>query len=34
MILTVCPNPCIDYTLYIENFKEGKLNRISKKVES
>lgn len=34
MILTVCPNPCIDYTLYIDNFKEGKLNRVGKKVQS
>lgn len=34
MILTVCPNPCIDNTLYINNFREGKLNRVEKKVES
>jgi 1-phosphofructokinase family hexose kinase len=34
MILTVCANPCIDYTLYINDFKENKLNRVIKKVES
>ncbi|MDD4003398.1 MAG: 1-phosphofructokinase family hexose kinase, partial [Clostridia bacterium] len=34
MILTVCPNPCIDYTYYIDDFKAGKLNRVNKKVES
>lgn len=34
MILTVCPNPCIDYTLYVDNFSAGKLNRVNKKVES
>lgn len=34
MILTVCPNPCIDYTLYINDFKENKLNRVIKKTES
>lgn len=34
MILTVCPNPCIDYTLYVENFAACKLNRANRKVES
>ena len=34
MILTVCPNPCIDSTVYIEGFEPGKLNRINKKIIS
>lgn len=34
MILTVCPNPCIDYTLYINDFRSGKLNRVKRKLES
>lgn len=34
MILSVCPNPCIDYTLYVDNFGAGKLNRVNKKIES
>lgn len=34
MILSVCPNPCIDKAVYIEDFKLGALNRISKKVIS
>ena len=34
MILTVCPNPCIDCTLEIEDFKVGRLNRLSDKIEN
>lgn len=34
MILTVCPNPCMDKTVYVEDFKAGTLNRIQKKVIS
>ena len=31
MILTVCPNPCIDYTMELKTLNVGKLNRISGK---
>jgi len=34
MILTVCPNPCIDCTIEIEDFKVGKLNRLDNKIEN
>ena len=34
MILTVCPNPCIDCTIEIEDFKIGKLNRLDNKIEN
>lgn len=34
MILTVCPNPCIDKTVYVDKFQAGSLNRINKKVMS
>ncbi len=33
MILTVCPNPCIDCTLELEKFNVGRLNRIENKIE-
>ena len=34
MILTVCPNPCIDCTLEIEDFRVGRLNRLEDKIEN
>lgn len=34
MILTVCPNPCVDCTIEIENFSVGKLNRLDNKIEN
>ena len=34
MILTVCPNPCIDCTIEIEELKVGKLNRLDSKIEN
>lgn len=34
MILTVCPNPCIDCTIEIEDFKIGRLNRLDNKIEN
>ena len=34
MILTVCPNPCIDCTIEIDDFKVGKLNRLDNKLEN
>ena len=34
MILTVCPNPCIDCTIEIEDFKIGRLNRLDSKTEN
>lgn len=34
MILTVCPNPCIDCTIEIEELKVGKLNRLDNKLEN
>ncbi|MBR1891866.1 MAG: 1-phosphofructokinase family hexose kinase [Clostridia bacterium] len=34
MILTVCPNPCIDCTIEIEDFKVGRLNRLDGKIEN
>lgn len=33
MILTVCPNPCIDCTIELEKFNVGRLNRIENKIE-
>lgn len=33
MILTVCPNPCIDCTLELDKFNVGRLNRIETKNE-
>lgn len=33
MILTVCPNPCIDCTLELEKFNVGRLNRIENRIE-
>lgn len=33
MILTVCPNPCIDYTIEVENINVGRLNRIENRIE-
>jgi len=32
MILSVCPNPCIDFTVELEQLNIGKLNRITSKV--
>jgi len=34
MVLTVCPNPCIDCTIEIEEFKVGRLNRLDNKLEN
>ena len=34
MILTVCPNPCVDCTIEIEEFKIGRLNRLDNKIEN
>ncbi len=34
MILTVCPNPCVDCTIEIEDFSVGKLNRLANKIEN
>ena len=34
MILTVCPNPCVDCTIEIEDFKIGRLNRLDNKIEN
>lgn len=34
MILTVCPNPCVDCTIEIEELKIGKLNRLDNKIEN
>ena len=34
MIFTVCPNPCIDCTLEIEDFRVGRLNRIDNRIEN
>ena len=34
MILTVCPNPCVDCTLEVEDFKVGRLNRIDGIIEN
>ena len=33
MILTICPNPCIDYTIEVENLLVGRLSRIENKIE-
>lgn len=33
MILTVCPNPCIDYTIEVENLNVGRLTRIDNKIK-
>lgn len=33
MILTVCPNPCLDCTFELEKFNVGMLNRIENKAE-
>lgn len=32
MILSVCPNPCIDCTMELDNLNVGKLNRIDSKI--
>lgn len=34
MILTICPNPCIDYTIEVENINVGKLTRIDNKIKN
>ncbi len=34
MILTVCPNPCIDCTIEVEDLKIGRLNRVEHKQEN
>lgn len=34
MILTICPNPCIDYTIEVENVNVGRLNRIENRIEN
>lgn len=34
MILTVCPNPCIDYTIEVENINVGRLTRIENRIEN
>ena len=34
MILTVCPNPCVDCTLEVEEFRVGRLNRIDGVIEN
>lgn len=34
MILTICPNPCIDYTIEVENIDIGKLTRIENRIEN
>ena len=34
MILTVCPNPCIDCTLEVEDFRVGRLNRVDNRIEN
>lgn len=34
MILTVCPNPCIDYTIEVENLNVGRLTRIDNKIKN
>ena len=34
MILTVCPNPCIDCTLEVGEFRVGRLNRIENIIEN
>ncbi len=34
MILTICPNPSIDCTIELDNFRVGMLNRIQNKVET
>ena len=34
MILTVCPNPCIDCTLEVGEFRVGRLNRIENVIEN
>lgn len=34
MILTVCPNPCIDYTIEVETLNIGRLTRIENKIEN
>ncbi len=34
MILTVCPNPSIDCTIELDNFRVGMLNRLQNKVET
>ena len=34
MILTICPNPCIDCTIELEDFRVGRLNRIENKIEN
>ncbi len=33
MILTICPNPCIDYTIEVDTINVGRLNRIDNKIE-
>ena len=33
MILTICPNPCIDYTIEVDTLNVGRLNRIENKIE-
>ena len=32
MILCICPNPCIDCTLFLDNLNKGKLNRVNNKI--
>lgn len=32
MILTVCPNPCLDCTIELDNLNVGRLNRIDNKI--
>ncbi len=34
MILTVCPNPCVDCTIEVEDLKIGRLNRVEHKQEN
>lgn len=34
MILTICPNPCIDYTIEVETLNIGRLTRIENKIEN
>lgn len=34
MILTICPNPSIDCTIELDNFRVGMLNRLQSKVET
>ncbi len=32
MILCVCPNPAIDKFIYLDDFKEGSVNRINQEL--